>query len=159
MAALGVHLLEQGSNFLGLPGIERVRLEQVEHQQAGLPLIKLVDQALDTLLLDIADRNGGSIGEGLVGPVALDYLLGFEAVEQRGDRGIGPGLAILGPDVTGLPERLEDLANGGLAPVPEHLEDVQLGVGYGMRRLGHDRSSRFNNSEVGRSECRGVGPG
>ena len=46
------HLFEQGADFLGLAGVERVRLQQVEDQQAGLSLVELVDQVVDPLLPD-----------------------------------------------------------------------------------------------------------
>ena len=149
---LVVHLFEQGPDFLGLARVERVGLEEVEHQQAGLPLIELVNEALDPLLLDVPDGDDRPIGEGLIGPVALDDLLGLQPVEQGGDRGVRPRFGILVADVTGRPERFEDLSDRGLAPVPQDLQDVQLGIGDGKWRLGHDRSSHFRRLHAADAE-------
>ena len=69
--SLAGHLVENGTDFAGLLGVEGVRLEQVEDQQAGLPLVELVHQALDAPLLDVSHRDGWSVSEGLIGPVAI----------------------------------------------------------------------------------------
>src|SRR5512135_3634648 len=50
---LAGHFFEDGADFLRPARVERVRLEQVEDQQAGLALVELIHQAADPLLTDL----------------------------------------------------------------------------------------------------------
>src|SRR5262249_22653307 len=108
------HLFEHRPDFLGLTSVERMRFQQVEHEQPGLTLVELVDQVVDPLLPDFLGRDRWPINECELAAVARYHALGFEAVEEGGDGGVRP----LAP---GCAEGFEDLADRGLASIPEDL--------------------------------------
>lgn len=128
--ALGGHLLQQGANFLGVAGFQRVRFEEMQHQQAGIALVEFIDEMFHPSLLDVLRGDGGLVNEGQLAAIAGDHPLGFQPIEQGGDGGVRP------KPTAGL-QGFENLSNGPLAKLPKNLQDVQFGIGDRRRSFRH----------------------
>ena len=69
------------------PGwVKRVGFQQMEHQQAGLALVELVDQAGEPPLADLLGGDRRAIHEGQLTAIARDQPFGLEPVEQASPR-------------------------------------------------------------------------
>src|SRR5262245_26394797 len=133
-SVLRVEPLDERLQLRDFFGGELLALHELEDQGRGGPVVELLDEGLEARGGDAFAADAGLVDVGLLGLVAGDGALLLEAAEHGEDGGVGDALA---PGV----EVLEDAADGGRAPVPEDLQDVEFGgaeVGVGAGS-GHGR--------------------
>ena len=100
----------------------------MKHQEAGLTLVKLVDQTGEPSLANFLRGNHRLVDERQLAAIAGHQAFGFEPVQERGD-------GCIRPRVPGRTQSVHRLADGGLTEVPKNLQNVKLGIGNRGGRL------------------------